>query len=86
MGDVSLKDPNNQHVMLQLVEEGSKCLKTKLEESLGYSYNVTSKQSYATYWECVVHPRGNACKSTVIQRDGNFHSRENIPNHPVGDV
>ena len=78
-----MENPNIQHVTYQLVEEGSKRRKTKLLDSLGYSYNVRSKRSYATYWQCVVRPRGNACKATVIQRDGNFHSGETIHNHPA---
>ena len=81
LGDITLENPNNHHVTFQLVEEGSKRRKTKLVDSLGYSYNVRSKRSYATYWQCVVRPRENACKATVIQRDGNFHSGENAHNH-----
>ena len=57
--------------------------KTKLLDSLGYSYNIRFKWSYATYWQCVVCPRGNECKATVIQWDGNFHSCENAHNHPA---
>ena len=83
LGDVALENPNNQHVTFQLLEEGSKRRKTKLLDSLGYSYNVRSKRSYATYWQCVVRSRGNACKATVIQRDGKFHSGENAHNHPA---
>ena len=50
-------------------------------DSLGYSYNVRSKRSYATYWQCTVRPRGNACKATVIQRDGTFQAGANAHNH-----
>ena len=83
LSDVTLENTNNHHVMFQLVEEGSKHRKTKLLDSLGYSYNIRSKRSYATYWQCVVRSRGNACKATVIQRDGNFISGENALNHPA---
>ena len=31
----------------------------------------------------MVRPRGNACKATVIQRDGNFRSGEIFHNHPA---
>ena len=55
--------------------------KTKLVDSLGYSYNVRSKWSYATYWQCTVHPRGNACKATVIQQDGTFQAGTKAHNH-----
>ena len=65
--------PNNR-ITFQLVEEGSKHRKTKLVDNLGYSYNVRSKWSYATYWQCTVRPRGNACNATVIQHDGTFQA------------
>ena len=78
--DTASENPNN-HVTFQLVEEGSKRRKTKLVDSLGYSYNVRSKRSYATYWQCTVRPRGNACKATVIQRDGTFQAGANAHNH-----
>ena len=78
--DTASENPNN-HVTFQLVEEGSKRRKTKLVDSLGYSYNVRSKRSYATYWQCTVRPLGNACKATVIQRDGTFQVGTNTHNH-----
>ena len=78
--DTASENPNN-HVTFQPVEEGSKRRKTKLVDSLGYSYNVRSKRSYATYWQCTVRPRGNACKATVIQRDGTFQAGANAHNH-----
>ena len=83
LGDVTLEDRSNEHVTFRVVEEGSKRRKTKLVDSLGYSYNIRSKRSYVTYWQCVVRPRGNACKATVIQRDRNFRSGENFHNHPA---
>ena len=78
--DTDTANPNN-HVTFQLVGEGSKRRKTKLVDSLGYSYNVRSKRSYATYWQCTVRPRGNACKATVIQQDGTFQAGANAHNH-----
>ena len=81
MGDDTASENPNNHVTFQLVEEGSKRRKTKLVDSLGYSYNVRSKRSYATYWQCTVRPRGNACKATVIQRDGTFQVGTNAHNH-----
>ena len=65
----------------QIVEEGSKHRETKLVDSLGYSYNVRSKWSHATYWQCTVRPRGNACKATVIQQDGTFQAGTKAHNH-----
>ena len=83
MGDVTVFEnliPNNR-VTFQLVEEGSKRRKTKLVDSLGYSYNVRSKWSYATYWQCTVRPQGNACKVMVIQQDGTFQAVTKAHNH-----
>ena len=61
------------------MEKGSKRRKMKLVDSLGFSYNVLSKQSYATYWQCTFHPRGKACEATVIQCD--FQAGTNAHNH-----
>ena len=72
--------PNNR-ATFQLVEEGSKHRKMKLVDSLGYSYNVRSKWSYATYWQCMVRPRGNACNAMVIQQDGTFQAGTKAHNH-----
>ena len=83
MGDVTVFEnltPNNR-ITFQVVEEGSKHHKTKLVDSLGYSYNVRSKWSYATYSQCTVRPRGNACKATVIQQDGTFQAGTEAHNH-----
>ena len=76
MGDDTVsEDPTpNNHVTFQLIA-------AKLVDSLGCSYNVRSKRSYATYWQCTVRPRGNACKATVIQRDRAFQAGTNAHNH-----
>ena len=81
MGDVTVFENPDNYVTFELVEEGSKRRKTKLVGSLGLSYNVRSKRSYAKYWQCTVRPRGNACKATVIQRDGTFQAETNVHNH-----
>ena len=69
-----------------LVEEGSQRRSTKLVDSLGFSYNVRSKRSYATYWHCTVRPKGNHCKATVIERDGVFTAGQAAHDHsqPTG--
>lgn len=67
----------------QLVEEGTKRRRTKLVDSLGYNYNVTSKRSYATYWQCTHRPKGNACRASVVQRDGTFKAGNAGHNHPA---
>ena len=83
MGDVTVSEnqTTDNDVTFQLMEEGSKRRKTKLVDSLGFSYNVRSKRSYATYWQGTFRPRGNACKATVIQRDGTFQAGTNAHNH-----
>ena len=83
MGDVTVFEnltPHNR-ITFQLVEEGSKHRKTKLVDSWGYSYNVRSKWSYATYWQCTILPWGNACKATAIQQDGTFQAGTKAHNH-----
>ena len=64
-----------------LVEEGSQRRRTKLVDSLGFSYNVRSKRPYATYWQCTVRPKGNQCKATVIERDDVFTAGQAVHNH-----
>ena len=68
-----------------LVEEGSQRRRTKLADSLGFSYNVHSKRPYATYWPTVC-PKGNQCKATVIEHDGVFTAGQAAHNNsqPVG--
>ena len=70
-------------ITYQLVEQGSKCGKTILVDSLGFTYNLQSKRSYATYWQCTVRPKGNACKASVTERDGTFQGGKNAHNHAV---
>ena len=41
----------------------------------------SSKRSYATYWQCTVRPKGNACKASVTERDGKFQAGKNPHNH-----
>ena len=50
-------------------------------DSLGFIYNVRSKRTYATYWQCTVRPKGNQCKATVIERDCSFSTGQYPHNH-----
>lgn len=63
------------------MEEGSQRRRTKLFDGLGFSYNVRSKRPYTTYWLCMVCPKGNQCKATVIERDGVFTAGQAAHNH-----
>ena len=73
--------PEASPVTFHLVEQGTKRRKTMLVDSLGFTYNVNSKRSYATYWQCTVRPKGNACKASVTERDGKFQAGKNPHNH-----
>ena len=52
-----------------------------LVDSLGFTYNLNGKRSYATYWQCTVRPKDNPCKASVTQRDGRFQAGKNAHNH-----
>ena len=68
-------------VTYHLVEEGTKRGRAMLVDSLGFTYNVNAKRSYATYWQCTVRPKGNPCKASVAERDGTFQAGKNSHNH-----
>ena len=68
-------------VTYHLVEEGTKRGRAMLVDSLGFTYNVSAKRSYATYWQCTVRPKGNPCKASVVERDGAFQAGKNSHNH-----
>ena len=64
-----------------IVREGSQRKKARLIDSQGFTYNVSSRQHYATYWQCTVRQKGNYCKASVIERDGRFTPGGNAHNH-----
>ena len=68
-------------VTYHLVEEGTKRGRAMLVDSLGFTYNINAKRSYATYWQCTVRPKGNPCKASVAERDGTFQAGKNSHNH-----
>ena len=74
---------NHAPVTYKIVEEGTKRRKINLVDSVGFSYNVHSKRSYATYWQCTVRPKGNPCKASVIQRNGEYQAGKSAHNHPT---
>ncbi len=80
MGNVMINhDPVTYHV----VENGTKRRKISLVDSVGFTYNVHSKRTYATYWQCTVRPKGNPCKASVIERNGSFQAGKSVHNHNV---
>lgn len=61
-------EDTSHEVTHQLVEGGTKRAKTKLADSDGYTYNVQLCRANDTYWQCTVRPKGNRCRTIVIQR------------------
>ena len=57
-----------------------------LVDSLGFTYNVNSKRSYATYWQCTVRSKGNACKASITERDGKFQPAGKNPHNHATEV
>lgn len=69
-------------ITFQVIEGGSRCQNQQLVDSLGYSYNIASKRSYATYWQCTHRPnKDNKCRASVVQRNGNFTIGSQQHNH-----
>ncbi|RMX55459.1 hypothetical protein pdam_00024764 [Pocillopora damicornis] len=74
LGETSIDDPTPSSIndsqavglSLNIVREGSQRKKARLIDSQGFTYNVSSRRPYATYWQCTVRPKGNYCKASVI--------------------
>ena len=86
----SLMDPpianvevNHVNGTYRIVEEETKRRKISLVDSVGFKYNVHSKRSYATYWQCTVRPKGNPCKASVVERNSLFLAGKSNHNHQV---
>ena len=66
----------------RIVEGGTCQRKAKLVDNFSYTYSVTRRGFYATYWRCTFRPKSNPCRATVTQRlDGTFRIGSNIHNH-----
>ena len=76
-------DITAQPLTYHLVDSGTKRGRNKLVDNLGFTYNISRKRPYATYWQCTVRPRGNQCKATVTERDGQFTAGKISHNHAV---
>ncbi|XP_044164508.1 uncharacterized protein LOC114952152 isoform X2 [Acropora millepora] len=89
MEESSIEDPSilnletvgPTELTYRIVEEGTKRRRRKLIDSLGYSYNVKEKGKYTTYWQCTVRPKGNYCRATVKETDGDFVAGQQGHNH-----
>lgn len=69
-------------ITFQVIEGGSRRQNQQLVDSRGYSYNIASKRSYATYWQCTHRPnKDNKCRASVVQRNGNFTIGSQQHNH-----
>ena len=79
----AIADQEASIVKYQLVEQGTKRGKARLVDSLGFTYNLQFRRSYATYWQCTVRPKENPCRASVTERDGSFQPRKNSHNHPA---
>lgn len=80
IGNVSV---DHAPITYRIVEEGTKRRKTNLLDSIGFTYNVHSKRTYATYWQCTVRPKDNPCKASVIERNGAYQAGKSAHNHQV---
>ena len=69
-------------ITFQVIEGGSRRQNQQLVDSRGYSYNIASKRSYSTYWQCTHLPnKDNKCRASVVQRNGNFTIGSQQHNH-----
>ena len=90
MEESSLVDPSIAEieavpvrVTYEIVEEGTKRRRHKLVDNVGYSYNVKERGKSTTYWQCTVRPKGNYCRATVRETEGEFVPGQHSHNHPA---
>jgi hypothetical protein len=74
---------NHDPVTYHVVENGTKRRKISWVDSVGFTYNVHSKRTCATYSQCTVRPKGNPCKASVIERNRSFQTGKSVHNHSV---
>ena len=70
---VGSNEPGSVEVTFELVEEASKQRKTKLIDSLGYTYNVKGDMLSVTVCQCSVRTKSIYCKATVKQLEDQFN-------------
>ena len=75
-------DPVPEHLTYQIIGDGTIHRKKKLIDSRGFTYNVKERGKETTYWQCTVRPKGNYCRATVKERNGQFVTGKQSHNHP----
>ena len=65
-------DPVPEHLTYQIIGDGTIHRKKKLIDPRGFTYNVKERGKETTYWQCTVRPKGNYCRATVKERNGQF--------------
>ena len=75
-------DPVPEQLTYRTIDDGTIHRKKKLVDSRGFTYNVKERGKETTYWQCTVRPKGNYCRATVIERNGQFVMGKQSHNHP----
>ena len=68
-------------VTYHLVEEGTKRERAMPIDSIGFPYNINVKRSCATYWQCMVRPKGSPCKALAAVIDSHAYLLRNLSSH-----
>lgn len=75
-------DPVPEQLTYRIIDDGTIHRKKKLIDSRGFTYNVKERGKETTYWQCTVRPKGNYCRATVKERNGQFVMGKQSHNHP----
>ena len=65
-------DPAPEQLTYRIIDDGTIHRKKKLIDSRGFAYKVKEHGKETTCWQCTVRPKGNYCKATVKERNGQF--------------
>lgn len=63
-------DPVPEQLTYRIKDDGTIHRKKKLIDSRGFTYNVKERRKETTFWQCTVRPKGNYCRATVKERNG----------------
>ena len=75
-------DPVSEQLTYRIIDDGTIHRKKKLIDSRGFTYNVEERGKETTCWQSTVRPKGNYCRATVKERNGQFVMGKQSHNHP----
>ena len=79
----AIADQEASTVTYQLVQQGTKRGKARLVDSLGFTYNLQYRRSYATYWQCTVRPKKIHAELLLLNEMGVFSQEKSLTITPL---